>query len=339
MSFPDTLRQNALPHGVYAQNVNYKSEGDQSSSKALDRYFTQPKVSRECIDLIRDLYPTVQNFIEPSAGGGAFLDPLRENGCRAVGFDIDPKRPDIHRADFLSLSAQEVLTTAGMSPPSTVVIGNPPFGYRGDLALQFLDKSLSLGCVVAFILPRSARRYSSQKMLRPDACLIHDSDLSSDGFTLDSVLVKVGCCFQIWTLNQGNRQDLRIRTKPRQTHADFVLQQYNAQGENRDQVLSDLRNGNWDLVVKRQGFGTYELIELNEVPNDPRKHWLFIRANAPVALRRLRQIDFGKLARRKAVRAPGISYDDVVAEYEAIVAKGSQGLNDNDLPLPFAVAG
>jgi predicted RNA methylase len=339
MSIQDSLLRNAIPQGVPSSTVNQKSKGAKSSSKALDQYFTQPKVSRECIGLVRSLYPHIQNFLEPSAGAGAFIDPLREAGCRIVGFDIEPKRPDIHQANFLSLSDQQVLGLAKVSPAITVVVGNPPFGRSGDLAAQFINKCLLLGLAVAFILPRTARRYRFQKGLRPDACLIHDSDLSSDAFILDGASVTVGCCFQIWTLYPGNRPDLRIRTKPRQTHPDFVLQQYNAQGKDREGVLSGLLNGNWVLAVKRQGFGRYELIELNQVPNDPRKHWLFIRVNAPVALRRLRQIDFGKLARRKAVRAPGISYDDVVAEYEAIVAKGSQGFNDNDPPLPFAVAG
>lgn len=330
--------QDAPPRNINS-NVNHKSKGDTSSSKALDQYFTQPKISRECIDLVRGLYPNIQSFIEPSAGAGAFIDPLREAGCRIIGFDIDQKRPDIHKANFLSLSDQEILALAKMSPGNTVVVGNPPFGRSGNLATKFIDKCLSLSLAVAFILPRTARRYSFQKGLRPDACLIHGSDLSSEVFTLDGKPVEVGCCFQVWTLNPGNRPDQRIRTKPRQRHPDFLLQQYNAQGNNRDQVLSNLRGGEWDFAVKRQGFGTYELIELDKVPNDPRKHWLFIRANNPVALRRLRKIDFGKVARRKAIRAPGLSYEDIVAEYEAIVGMEGQALNDNGVSLSFAAAG
>jgi len=41
-------------------------------------------------------------IIEPSVGGGAFFDQLPEG--RRIGIDIDPKRSDFVRADFLSLA-------------------------------------------------------------------------------------------------------------------------------------------------------------------------------------------------------------------------------------------
>ena len=35
-----------------------------------------------------------------------------------------------------------------------IVIGNPPFGLRGNLALRFMNHSYDFADVIAFILPR-----------------------------------------------------------------------------------------------------------------------------------------------------------------------------------------
>lgn len=58
-----------------------------------------------------------------------------------------------------------------------VIVGNPPFGHRGKLALDFLNKSLNEAPIVAFILPNLFKRYSIQKRIDKRAKLVLNADL------------------------------------------------------------------------------------------------------------------------------------------------------------------
>ncbi len=128
--------------------------------KDLDAFYTHPKIARFCLDLLQDLI--VKNlgldlkafhFLEPSAGSGSFVYALKELGIKnCLALDIAPKAQGIHQKDYL-LELIEF-------NQKRVVIGNPPFGHRGKLALHFLNKSLNEAPIVAFILPNLFKRYS-----------------------------------------------------------------------------------------------------------------------------------------------------------------------------------
>lgn len=86
-------------------------------------------------------------FIEPSAGDGAFYDLLPVD--RRIGIDICPNSSSILEHDFL--------TWNGDVPKDKIIvyIGNPPFGYRGWLALEFVNKAAQNADFVFFVLPMS----------------------------------------------------------------------------------------------------------------------------------------------------------------------------------------
>lgn len=116
----------------------------------LDQYFTKKEVALWCYQMACD-YLTEKGvdirdclFIEPSAGNGSFFNLLP---CDSrIGIDLCPLSSGIIKHDFLT-----------WSPPKTnkkiVVIGNPPFGYRAWLALEFMKKAASFADYVFFILP------------------------------------------------------------------------------------------------------------------------------------------------------------------------------------------
>jgi hypothetical protein len=83
-------------------------------------------------------------YLEPSAGRGAFLN-LMPPSLR-IGLDIMPQTDETICADFLSWEPEP----RGIP---IVVIGNPPFGYRGWLALEFLNHAATFADYVGFILP------------------------------------------------------------------------------------------------------------------------------------------------------------------------------------------
>jgi hypothetical protein len=72
---------------------------------------------------------------EPGAGGGAIADALVAAGWDVVATDIEPRRNDILRLDFLH-----------EAPPATnrptILCGNPP--YRRPLLDQFIRRTLRL---------------------------------------------------------------------------------------------------------------------------------------------------------------------------------------------------
>lgn len=135
---------------------------------ALDRdaYFTPLKDSEQIIkDLLTD-YPELRSydFVEPSAGSGSFLYAAEEENIKIQGYDIHPMHDDIILNDFL-------LNDLDLS--GKVVIGNPPYGVRSRLALQFIDRAFSLGAeYVGFLLTGNFSTYSTISRIQANCELI-----------------------------------------------------------------------------------------------------------------------------------------------------------------------
>jgi predicted RNA methylase len=127
----------------------------QGQKHALDKFYTKSHVAKACLELL-DL-GAYDLIIEPSAGGGAFSDPLFAGPSpNVLAFDLDPENPGVHQQDWFEY------TTRG--PAATLVVGNPPFGQQCSLALAFINHAFeTVGAqTVAFILPRSFRKPSVQ---------------------------------------------------------------------------------------------------------------------------------------------------------------------------------
>jgi hypothetical protein len=138
----------------------------------LDQYYTHPTVARACVHALLLTVPLplrLASWVEPSVGGGAFVDPLREKGATGpiTGADLNPDAPGLARCsrgvvgDFLTLGRDELGTP-------DVILGNPPFA-RGTgrtspttgreimepIAEQHVRHALSIvrpGGIVAFLL-------------------------------------------------------------------------------------------------------------------------------------------------------------------------------------------
>ena len=171
-----------------------------------DTFFTDKLVAKECFNTLLNTLSknkkSIKNytFIEPSAGEGCFYDLLPEN--KRIALDINPRKDYIEKTNFL--------TWYPAIQNNYIVIGNPPFGVRGALALAFVKRSLLFADYVAFILPMSF--YSNGKgsnMLRvKNATLIHNEKLSRNAFyTPDTKkTVSVNTIFQVWAKGNKNKQ-------------------------------------------------------------------------------------------------------------------------------------
>ena len=135
------------------------------------------------------------NFVEPSAGKGAFLACMPPD--KRIGIDIEPwgwhygsVGKDIEEQDFFNFIWPE---------GRTITIGNPPFGRKGKLAMQFLNISSENSEIVAFILPSIFSKYTFINRVHPMMHLIHEVPVtefdSPDGIGEGP---KVNCVFQIW---------------------------------------------------------------------------------------------------------------------------------------------
>lgn len=82
-----------------------------------------------------------------------------------------------------------------------LIIGNPPFGLRGNLALRFINHSASFADFIGFILPPlfdSDGKGAPKKRVK-DYILVHSEKLPLDSFIYpDSKPVEVATLWQIW---------------------------------------------------------------------------------------------------------------------------------------------
>lgn len=115
-----------------------------------------------------------------------------------MAYDIQPESSDIIEADFLKLNMDYL--------KGRLVIGNPPFGSRMNLAQKFFKKSVEIADYVAYILPIS-QLDNSRSLYQFD--LVYSEDLGKQTYT-DREL---HCCFNIYKRPVGNKLNKRPVSK------------------------------------------------------------------------------------------------------------------------------
>lgn len=158
----------------------------------LDQYYTKMQVAAHFSDIIKKKFGDI-SYIEPSAGMGAFS----KNFSDIKSYDLDPKFADCDFQDFLKLEE---------SLQSCVVVGNPPFGKCGSLAVKFINKSCQLGAdAVCFILPKTFKKLKFQNKLNGLLHLDFEEDVEENAFILEGKEYNVPCVFQIWIKKETQR--------------------------------------------------------------------------------------------------------------------------------------
>jgi hypothetical protein len=140
-------------------------------------------------------------IIEPSAGSGAFYNILPKTN--RVGIDIElfeRYKNEYIQADFLTWNP----TGNGRY----IAIGNPPFGYRGWLALSFLKHAAEFCDYVGFILPMSfqSEGKGSPKHRVDNMTLVHSEVLPDNLFISNNGDgVNVNTLWQVWRKKTGTK--------------------------------------------------------------------------------------------------------------------------------------
>lgn len=292
--------------------VGIKKTRQRKTKSLIDKFYT----NRVCVEHITEIMlrfcPELDFFVEPSAGCGNISHYLEEIGKRVVAYDLVPESPEIIQADYLKTD---------MPSEKHATIGNPPFGYKGSLAVAFLNKALKESVAVGFIMPVTAKKYSLQNRVLPSACLLYQEDLPSNSFELpDKTVYSCPAVFQIWSLE---KQKINIRkSKPKTSHKAFLLYRHNATPQSAKYVDAD-----WDFAVYAQGRKDYTKIFFpkdKDVLKDKIKNtsdqFYFFKASNKKTLKQLLTINFDKLAYNGHI-TPGFCKNDIIEEYEALFGK------------------
>ena len=275
----------------------------------LDKFYTQREAVRVCFEFLKNNIEINENeiFLEPSAGAGVFLEFLPHY----VALDIAPEGEFIEKQDFLKYEPNR---------NDFITIGNPPFGKRSSLAIDFFNRAATMSNVIAFILPVSFMKWNVQKNLNSNFSLLNLMYLAPESFTDNGKPYSVRTVFQIW-VKKGSKYDkgidLRLKKQPPISHPDFKIWQYNATPEAVKYVEED-----WEIATYRQGHydfnklftrEDYETIK-EQMTGERKKQFFFIKPLTEEARQIILNMDFNALAERNTA-TPGFGKGDFVSYY------------------------
>ena len=182
--------------GIELKRENYREK---------DQFFTKPEKALELynfsLNFIKEKLKINTNdyyFLEPSAWNWSFYNYFPENN--RIGYDLYPIDNEIVKWNFLLLNSQDI--PKNFQNKRSIIIGNPPFGLRWNLALRFLNKANDFADIVCFILPQLFE--SDGKWNPKDRVkwynLVYSEKLPSNIFIYPNWKeVNISTIFQIWS--------------------------------------------------------------------------------------------------------------------------------------------
>lgn len=235
----------------------------------FDKFYTNDDIADECFTdaLAMTEYNGCTPLVEPSAGGGAFLRAFRKHGFdKFDAYDIAPESDGILKQDFLKLIR---------GYDGSLCVGNPPFGHRSKLAIEFFNKCTEFSDAIAFVIPVTFDKWSVQSKLDGGFKLISSKRLPDESFNENGKTYSIRCLFQIWVrasskLDLGH-SDLRLKQSPPiALPGAFKIWQHNATEESRRYVDED-----WELAFYRQGYKDYSKRFVNPDDYDEVRHLVY----------------------------------------------------------------
>ncbi len=267
----------------------------------LEQFFTCRDLAAKCLAAVGKHYDlaSFRMILEPSAGDGAFFSILPESN--RLGLDLEPMTEGILKADFLRwappASSENILT-----------IGNPPFGQRGSLAVEFVNRACQFSRVVAFILPRTFRKDTFFNRVDPRFHLVEQFDCD-DFRTPDGEKVTVKSVFQIWE----KRDTKRTPIKRDLSHEDFKLKHAHLSRISQQELLN-LRT-DYDFAIAQVGsnFAPRDVFEVTKG-----SYW-YVKELKPGVRELFEKLDFGFLDGLN-LSFKSLSKKDIIQAYAAAKA-------------------
>lgn len=241
-----------------------------------EQFYTPKELAKTLTNKVAQVIGGLANrtVIEPAGGTGSFVTAAKELGAKKVlSFDIEPKADGVILADFLTNEIKGVT--------DAVTISNPPFGRNNSLSIPFFNKAANHSEYIAFIVPRSWRKWSVINRLNRNFHLIHDEDLAIDYVDETGEMVwqkaRLNTCFQIWEKKDTPRELIKVK--------DFGL-------------ITKVSPQEADVALTVFGYGCGKVrTEFDRVPNST---VMFLKLNDKRVLPALNRVDFSKFYKNTA---------------------------------------
>ena len=183
----------------------------------IDKFYTNKNVVDKFIDKFKPYINQDDLIIEPSAGCGVWTLPLHMYNL--IAFDIQPEGEGIQQMNFLDVDLYAFQSNLHF-------IGNPPFGRQSSMAKKFIKHicRCERTKTIAFVLPKSFKKESMQKVFPLKYHLDFEEDIGKDAFIANGKPYDVPCVFQIWVKKE---QDRKIMEKEEPKGFKFVKKNEN----------------------------------------------------------------------------------------------------------------
>ena len=212
-----------------------------------DKYYTSSELAVYCINKTKEIIGenNISEYLEPSAGNGAFLDMLdKEENIDYLAYDIEPEDiyNRIQKSNYLELDLEY--------KQNRCIIGNPPYGTKNNLTIAFYKKSLELGDYISFILPIS--QYNNDiKLYEFD--LIYSENLGVKQYS-DR---KVHCCLNIYKRNPNG-----LKKRPDYKLNDVEIQEAIKNKNPKRNRIIDKEDFDYDIRIMAWGGGIGRINQL-----------------------------------------------------------------------------
>lgn len=273
-------------------NFGPAANSEKTGQRAVDAFYTKPSVAKGCVrNLLEHIGDGPIEFVEPSAGSGAFVDALLgSGGFKGAGRDVVAM--DIQDSSHLRVGRRDFFE---WDPPSGAdvprcVFGNPPFGKNASTAVKFFNRAAELAQVVAFIVPRSFLKPGMENKLDRRFEKVEQLDVPPASFEFEGKDRDVPTVWQVWKLLPGDK----IRPK-RSTKIDLGRVEFGNPGwDETDMMIQRVGQRAGQVYWNKEDWEPYE--------TSRNYHWVRIVDLAPEEKARL------------CSRSPG--FEEISAKYD-----------------------
>jgi len=262
-----------LPEVIYRCPVSEKLGNRRVTG--TEQYYTPSDLAIQLTQSTLNQIPNwkAKTFLEPAGGTGSFIEALRQLGvAEIISYDTEPKHPGVQKQNFLETELEE---------QGLVTISNPPFGRNNALSVPFFNHAAKYSSHIAFLVPRSWRKWSVVNRLDPYFHLISDEDVAVVYQDQSGANItghdQLRTCFQIW-----ERRD-SARTKIKVPDHGFVT-----------------RSNHQAATVAMRVFGYGCGKVYREFPRKPNTTMLYLAVSEPSVIDVLEGLDYERFAMRTA---------------------------------------
>ena len=241
----------------------------------LEQYYTPQGLANELVAKLLELEPALvkSRFLEPAGGTGAFISALQRAGITSItAVDTHPKHPDVMHANFLEFEPEG---------SNFVTISNPPFGRNNALSIPFFNHAARFSSHIAFLVPRSWRKWSVINRLDMRFEMVSDQDVNliyedEFGHPLASAN-ELRTCFQIWRRSEIPRQKVVVP---------------------QSGLLEKVAPESADVAIRVFGYGCGQV--LTSFERKPNTTLMFLRIRKPLSASLLAGLDFDRFKNNTA---------------------------------------